>query len=161
MTNLTGCVVLTVTFCFCLRGQFIIEAVLGGNQGSIAIDDIVVYRSESDSCPAERECTFQSSLCGLLPEPSTSETWARMTGMSKPTSSSGPTVDHTLGTDQGVHVVFQFQLQSVISTLEPSQPLVSEFHISLIQRFLLSKCFFPEFAFQLLMWLRSYAQVII
>ncbi|XP_075875933.1 MAM and LDL-receptor class A domain-containing protein 1 [Nelusetta ayraudi] len=87
--------------------QFIIEAVLGGNQGSIAIDDIMVYRSESDSCPAEKECTFQSSLCGLLPEPSTTETWARMTGMSKPASSSGPTVDHTLGTDQGYYLSAQ------------------------------------------------------
>lgn len=123
--NLTSCIVLTPTL-LCLHGQFIIEAVLGGKQGSIAIDDIMVYRSESDSCPAEKECTFQSSLCGLLPEPSTTETWARMTGMSKPASSSGPTADHTLGTDQGVHVMFQ--LQSASYKLEPSQPLVSEFH---------------------------------
>lgn len=84
-----------------LYGQFIFEAVQGGNQGSIAIDDVTVYRSESDSCPAERECTFQTSLCGLLPEPSTPATWSRITALSKPANSSGPTADHTLGTDQG------------------------------------------------------------
>lgn len=86
----------------CLCGQFILEAVTGGDQGSIAIDNIEVYRSETDSCPAERECTFQGSLCGLQPQPSANFTWARLSGESKPADSSGPTADHTLGTDQGL-----------------------------------------------------------
>lgn len=85
----------------CLYVQFIFEAVQGGNQGSIAIDDVMVYRSESDSCPAEKECTFQTSLCGFLPELSTPKTWSRMTAVSKPADSSGPNADHTLETDQG------------------------------------------------------------
>lgn len=74
---------------------------MGGNQGSIAIDDIVVYSSETGSCPAERECSFQGSLCGLQPEPSVDFSWRRVTGMSQPGNSSGPNVDHTLRTEQG------------------------------------------------------------
>lgn len=85
--------------------QFIIEAVVGGKQGSIAIDDIIVYSSESGSCPAERECTFQGSLCGLLPLPSENFSWIRITGKSQPANSSGPATDHTLGTEQGVQLL--------------------------------------------------------
>ncbi|KAK5889270.1 hypothetical protein CesoFtcFv8_015287 [Champsocephalus esox] len=59
--------------------QFIIEAVVGGTQGSIAIDDLKVY-SETDSCPAERECTFQGSLCGMLPRPFANSSWSRSMG---------------------------------------------------------------------------------
>lgn len=82
--------------------QFIIEAVVGGNQGRIAITDIMVYPSESGSCPPERECTFQGSLCGLLPQPAANFTWMRITGSSQPANSSGPATDHTLGTEHGL-----------------------------------------------------------
>lgn len=85
--------------------QFIIEAVVGGKQGSIAIDNIIVYSSESGPCPAERECTFQGSLCGLLPLPSANFSWIRITGKSQPANSSGPATDHTLGTEQGVQLL--------------------------------------------------------
>lgn len=103
-------------FYSCLYDQFIFEAVQGGNEGSIAIDDVMVYRSESDSCPAERECTFQSSLCGFLPEPSTPNTWSRTTAISKPANSSGPNADHTLQTDQGMKVCFSFQSNLMIKS---------------------------------------------
>lgn len=82
--------------------QFIIEAVVGGNQGRIAITDIKVYNSESGSCPPERECTFQGSLCGLLPQPAANFSWMRIKGSSQPANSSGPATDHTLGTEQGL-----------------------------------------------------------
>lgn len=81
--------------------QFVIEAVVGGTQGSIAIDDVTVHSSETGSCPPERECTFQGSLCGLLPQPSADFSWSRITGASQPANSSGPSADHTLGTEQG------------------------------------------------------------
>ncbi|XP_044077011.1 MAM and LDL-receptor class A domain-containing protein 1 isoform X2 [Siniperca chuatsi] len=87
--------------------QFIIEAVVGGKQGSIAIDNIMVSSSENGSCPAERECTFQGSLCGLLPQPSANFSWSRITGTSQPANSSGPTTDHTLGTEQGYYLSAQ------------------------------------------------------
>lgn len=90
--------------------QFIIEAVVDGKQGSIAIDDIMVSSSENGACPAERECTFQGSLCGLLPQPSANFTWSRITGASQPANSSGPATDHTLGTEQGQQV-FEMQPQ--------------------------------------------------
>lgn len=84
--------------------QFIIEAVVGGKQGSIAIDNIMVS-SDNGSCPAERECTFQGSLCGLKPQPSADFSWSRIMGTSQPANSSGPTADHTLGTAQGLQLL--------------------------------------------------------
>ncbi|TNM98369.1 hypothetical protein fugu_014615 [Takifugu bimaculatus] len=84
--------------------QFIIEAMVGGNQGRIAITDIMVYPSESGSCPPERECTFQGSLCGLLPQPAANFSWMRIRGSSQPANSSGPATDHTLGTEQGFYL---------------------------------------------------------
>ncbi|XP_014854147.1 PREDICTED: MAM and LDL-receptor class A domain-containing protein 2-like [Poecilia mexicana] len=84
--------------------QFIIEAVVGGTQGSIAIDDVVVAASLNGSCPPERECTFQGSLCGMQPHPSANFSWDRITGVSQPANSSGPTKDHTLGTEQGYYL---------------------------------------------------------
>ncbi|CAL9689267.1 unnamed protein product [Knipowitschia caucasica] len=84
--------------------QFIIEAVVGGTQGSIAIDDIVVSRS-SNGCPAERECTFQGSMCGL--QTSAEFGWTRVKGSALPENSAGPKTDHTLGTDQGYYLSSQ------------------------------------------------------
>lgn len=85
-----------------------------GKQGSIAIDDIMVSSSENGTCPAERECTFQGSLCGLLPQPSANFTWSRITGASQPANSSGPATDHTLGTEQGQQV---FEMQPQLARL--------------------------------------------
>nr|XP_020447005.1 MAM and LDL-receptor class A domain-containing protein 1-like isoform X2 [Monopterus albus] len=84
--------------------QFIIEAVVGGNQGSIAIDDITVSSAVTGSCPPERECTFQGSLCGLLSQSSADFSWSRITGASQAANSSGPATDHTLGTAQGYYL---------------------------------------------------------
>nr|XP_046265191.1 MAM and LDL-receptor class A domain-containing protein 1 isoform X2 [Scatophagus argus] len=109
--------------------QFIIEAVVGGKQGTIAIDNIKVYSSETGSCPAERECTFQGSLCGLLPQPSANFTWSRITGKSQPANSSGPAADHTLGTEQGYYLSAQLWSHPVGSrgavmtaVMEPTAP---------------------------------------
>ncbi|RVE62060.1 hypothetical protein OJAV_G00176900 [Oryzias javanicus] len=84
--------------------QFTIEAVVGGQQGSIAIDDVVVSAGVNGSCPPERECSFQGSLCGLTPRPAADFRWNRITGASRPANSSGPAADHTLGTEQGYYL---------------------------------------------------------
>ncbi|KAF7668436.1 hypothetical protein LDENG_00014610 [Lucifuga dentata] len=84
--------------------QFIIEAEVGNKQGSISIDDILLSSSENGSCSAERECTFQGSLCGLQPQPSADFSWSRIRGTSQPHNSSGPATDHTLGTEQGYYL---------------------------------------------------------
>ncbi|MED6241113.1 hypothetical protein ATANTOWER_028659 [Ataeniobius toweri] len=111
--------------------QFIIEAVVGGKQGSIAIDDIEVSTSLNGSCPPERECTFQGSLCGMRPQPSANFSWNRITGMSQPANSSGPTKDHTLGTEQGYYLsagLWKHSLGSrgaMIALMEPT-PLNGE-----------------------------------
>ncbi|CAL8320128.1 unnamed protein product, partial [Arctogadus glacialis] len=85
--------------------QFIIEAETGEKhtKGSIAVDDIEVSSSTSGSCPAERECTFQSSLCGLQPRAEPEFSWNRTRGI-QPANSSGPASDHTLGTEQGFYL---------------------------------------------------------
>ncbi|XP_069366962.1 MAM and LDL-receptor class A domain-containing protein 2 [Paralichthys olivaceus] len=108
--------------------QFIIEAVVGGTQGSIALDDIVVSRTNG-SCAPERECTFQGSLCGLRPQPSADFSWSRIRGTSQPVNSSGPIVDHTLGTEQGYYLSAQLWSHPVGSrqammtaTMEPTPP---------------------------------------
>ncbi|XP_067330349.1 MAM and LDL-receptor class A domain-containing protein 2 [Channa argus] len=109
--------------------QFIIEAVVGGKQGSIAIDDIIVSSSEGGTCPPERECTFQGSLCGLLPQPSANSSWTRITGTSQPNNFSGPATDHTLGTEQGYYLSAQLWSHPVGSrsammtaVMEPTPP---------------------------------------
>lgn len=86
--------------------QFIFEAILGGTDGSIALDEVQVWSSINGSCPPERECTFQSSLCGLEPDPAADFPWVRITGM-QAAGSSSPSKDHTLGTDQGYYMSAQ------------------------------------------------------
>ncbi|XP_062407771.1 MAM and LDL-receptor class A domain-containing protein 1 [Sardina pilchardus] len=83
--------------------QFIFEATLGGTDGSIAIDDVHVSNGVDGSCPAERECTFQGSLCGLQHDPSADFAWVRTTASLSPNTSS-PAADHTLGTAQGYYL---------------------------------------------------------
>ncbi|KAM3603666.1 uncharacterized protein V6R79_000320 [Siganus canaliculatus] len=109
--------------------QFIIEAVTGGRSGSIAIDDINVFSSETGSCPAERECTFQGSLCGLVPHPSSNFSWSRITGTSQPLNDSGPATDHTLMTDQGYYLSAQLwnhpvgsRVAVMTAVMEPTAP---------------------------------------
>ncbi|XP_072296914.1 MAM and LDL-receptor class A domain-containing protein 2 [Eucyclogobius newberryi] len=82
--------------------QFIIEAVVGETRGSISIDDIVVSRGSNGSCPAERECTFQGSMCGLQPFGGLG--WTRTKGSALPANATGPEADHTLGTGQGYYL---------------------------------------------------------
>lgn len=80
--------------------KFIFEATLGGTDGSIALDGVQVWSSVNGSCPPKRECTFQSSLCGLETDPDADFPWIRITGM-QAAGSPSPSKDHTLGTDQG------------------------------------------------------------
>ncbi|XP_054624893.1 MAM and LDL-receptor class A domain-containing protein 1 [Dunckerocampus dactyliophorus] len=108
--------------------RFIIEAVVGGKQGTISIDDLVVYSRDNGSCPAERECTFQGSLCGMQPILSSDVSWNRTTGVSQPSNSSGPHTDHTLETDHGYYLSAQLWRQpsgsrsQIVTTLMESTP---------------------------------------
>ncbi|KAI4891478.1 hypothetical protein NFI96_023830, partial [Prochilodus magdalenae] len=86
--------------------QFIFEGILGGTDGSIAIDDVQVWSSVNGSCPAEQECTFQSGLCGLQADPEAHFSWLRTTG-ELAIGSPSPHMDHTLGTDQGYYLSAQ------------------------------------------------------
>ncbi|XP_037401783.1 MAM and LDL-receptor class A domain-containing protein 1 isoform X2 [Pygocentrus nattereri] len=86
--------------------QFIFEGILGGTDGSIAVDDVQVWSSVNGSCLDKRECTFQSGLCGLQPEPAAHFPWVRTTGQ-QAVGSANPPTDHTLGTDQGYYLSAQ------------------------------------------------------
>ncbi|KAI5627922.1 MAM and LDL-receptor class A domain-containing protein 1 [Silurus asotus] len=86
--------------------QFIFEAILGGTDGSIALDEVQVSSSVNGKCPPERECTFQSSLCGLEHDLTADYPWVRTTGM-QAAGSTSPSKDHTLGTDQGYYLSAQ------------------------------------------------------
>ncbi|TRY97688.1 hypothetical protein DNTS_035488 [Danionella cerebrum] len=86
--------------------QFIFEGTFGGTDGYMAIDDVQVSSSINGSCPVERECTFQSSLCGLSPDTSTDFTWIRSNGEVS-TSTPSPATDHTLGTSKGFYLSAQ------------------------------------------------------
>uniref|UniRef100_A0A4W4DPF1 MAM domain-containing protein n=1 Tax=Electrophorus electricus TaxID=8005 RepID=A0A4W4DPF1_ELEEL len=89
-----------------LSFAFIFEAVSGGTDISVALDDVQVISSIDGSCPAESECTFQTSLCGLLPDPAAAFPWIRSTGQQAAASGS-PAVDHTLGTERGYYMSAQ------------------------------------------------------
>ncbi|XP_050961124.1 MAM and LDL-receptor class A domain-containing protein 2 isoform X2 [Labeo rohita] len=86
--------------------QFIFEGILEDTDGYIAIDDVQVSSSVNGSCPAERECTFQGSLCGLKPDPTTDFTWIRTNG-ELATGTPSPAADHTLETDKGFYLSAQ------------------------------------------------------
>ncbi|XP_067219288.1 MAM and LDL-receptor class A domain-containing protein 1 isoform X1 [Chanodichthys erythropterus] len=83
--------------------QMIFEGILEGTKGYIAIDDVQV---SNGSCPAERECTFQASLCGLLSDPTADFTWIRTNG-ELATGTPSPATDHTLETDKGFYLSAQ------------------------------------------------------
>ncbi|MFT7812312.1 MAM and LDL-receptor class A domain-containing protein 2-like isoform X1 [Arapaima gigas] len=86
--------------------QFIFEASVGGAYGSIAIDDVVVSEAQNRSCPADRECTFQGSCCGLLGDITGHFNWTRTTGVLSINTTS-PALDHTLGTNHGYYLSAQ------------------------------------------------------
>ncbi|XP_048866511.1 MAM and LDL-receptor class A domain-containing protein 1 isoform X9 [Brienomyrus brachyistius] len=92
--------------------QFVFEATVGGAYGSIAIDDVVVSAAPDGSCRAERECTFQGSLCGLLQDHTGNFNWSRTTG-EQSVNTSSPGHDHTLGTAQGYYLSAQIWRWSV------------------------------------------------
>uniref|UniRef100_A0A3B3I5C0 MAM domain-containing protein n=1 Tax=Oryzias latipes TaxID=8090 RepID=A0A3B3I5C0_ORYLA len=104
-------------FCCCLTfrifSQFVIEAVVGGEQGYIAMDDIVVSGSVDSSCPPERECSFHGSLCGLLPQPSADFHWNRITGASQPGNSSA---------DSNVRAFSPLRGAMMTAVMEPTPP---------------------------------------
>ncbi|KAK1172074.1 MAM and LDL-receptor class A domain-containing protein 2-like isoform X2 [Acipenser oxyrinchus oxyrinchus] len=91
--------------------QFIFEAVPGGTQGSIAIDDVVITESINGSCPAERECTFETSRCNLKDVAGGSFNWTRITREIS-TNTSSPLEDHTLGTAYGFYLSTQIWKQA-------------------------------------------------
>ncbi|KAL1280451.1 hypothetical protein QQF64_015051 [Cirrhinus molitorella] len=86
--------------------QFIFEGILESTDGYIAIDDVQVSSSINGSCPAERECTFQGSLCGLKPDPTADFTWTRTNG-ELAIGTPSPAADHTLETDKGFYLSAQ------------------------------------------------------
>ncbi|XP_035221345.1 MAM and LDL-receptor class A domain-containing protein 2-like [Stegodyphus dumicola] len=85
--------------------EIVFEAVMAkGNEGYIAVDDIVV---KEGSCPPPGSCDFETDLCTWQNANSDVDLeWVRNTG-STPTANTGPDVDHTLGTELGSYIYLQ------------------------------------------------------
>lgn len=81
--------------------QAVFEGVISPNPsriGTLAIDDVWI---DSSPCPPPGSCTFERNMCTLYNDRTNATMeWLRNNGE---TSSyyTGPTVDHTLGTNQG------------------------------------------------------------
>uniref|UniRef100_A0A3B3RPL2 MAM domain-containing protein n=1 Tax=Paramormyrops kingsleyae TaxID=1676925 RepID=A0A3B3RPL2_9TELE len=83
-------------------GNIVVEGVWGtGVSGGVAIDDVVL---SNGACPPPGVCDFQGSLCGWTNiEAGDQADWLRGRGTS-PLPSTGPRVDHTMGSSQGYYV---------------------------------------------------------
>ena len=74
------------------------EGITGSSyQGDIAIDDISMTPGP---CPGIGSCDFETDTCGWIQRRDDVFDWTRRSGPT-PSSSTGPTVDHTLGTTTG------------------------------------------------------------
>lgn len=75
-----------------------------GYQGDIAVDDLAVLPG---ACPAPGNCDFESDTCGYLNTRVGDQfDWLRSTGGTL-TPNTGPSVDHTTGTDQGFYMFIE------------------------------------------------------
>ncbi|XP_071104753.1 MAM and LDL-receptor class A domain-containing protein 1-like [Haliotis cracherodii] len=74
--------------------QLVFEAIQGSGTGTfIALDDISV---SSASCASLASCDFENSFCSWMQSKSDDFDWTRRRG-STPSTYTGPTTDHTLG----------------------------------------------------------------
>ncbi|XP_077978860.1 MAM and LDL-receptor class A domain-containing protein 1-like [Glandiceps talaboti] len=86
--------------------QVLFEGIVGnGDRGDIAIDDVLI---DNTPCQAEGWCSFEDDMCGWSNEYVKDDDydWIRIAG-SSPTSYTGPSVDHTLGTPSGYYVYIE------------------------------------------------------
>lgn len=67
--------------------------------GDIAIDDVML---SDDPCPPPGDCTFENGMCTWVNTKGDVFDWTRNSG-STPSLQTGPSVDHTLGTDYGMY----------------------------------------------------------
>ncbi|XP_041467508.1 MAM and LDL-receptor class A domain-containing protein 1-like [Lytechinus variegatus] len=79
--------------------MIIYEGINGGQYGDIALDDLNLY---DGVCPTQVECDFEVDFCFWTQEPSSSWKWLRNAG-STPSSSTGPSRDHSTGTSFGYY----------------------------------------------------------
>jgi hypothetical protein len=83
-----------------------------GYRGDIAIDDVawipysVPVEPSEDPGPDMELCTFENGFCRWISLPSAEVQWMRHQG-STPTRETGPSVDHTLGTENGYYIYFE------------------------------------------------------
>ncbi|XP_070566390.1 MAM and LDL-receptor class A domain-containing protein 1-like [Ptychodera flava] len=86
--------------------QIVFEAIVGGSySGDIAIDDVQIT---DGACQTTGDCDFEGgSLCSSWSQATDDDfDWTWTTG-STPSTSTGPGVDHTTGTDQGGYIFIE------------------------------------------------------
>lgn len=93
--------------------QIVVEGVRGtGVSGGVAIDDVVL---SNGACPPPGVCDFQGSLCGWTNiEAGDQADWLRGRGTS-PLPSTGPHVDHTMGSSQGGVYMMQHKGRMILA----------------------------------------------
>ncbi len=67
-------------------------------KGYAAVDDILVHEGD---CPPVDFCTFEKDLCEYVNDPDADFTWSRGNSTQGSTNTTGPSIDHTLGTSDG------------------------------------------------------------
>eukprot|EP00795_Rhopilema_esculentum_P012712 gene12712-3431_t len=81
--------------------QVVFEGVRGTSfSGDIALDDLDV---SPGVCPTPTECDWEHGLCGFTQDSTDDFDWTRQKG-STPSIGTGPSVDHTLQTNQGYYI---------------------------------------------------------
>ncbi|XP_078483553.1 MAM and LDL-receptor class A domain-containing protein 1 isoform X3 [Ciona intestinalis] len=100
------------------------EGIRGGFDGDIAIDDISVTEGR---CPLKpRECDFEATNCHFNKDKTDDgDFWTIRKGAAKHSDVTGPTVDHTLQTDEGSYYIaelYDVDVGLITRTLTPSHP---------------------------------------
>ena len=96
--------------------QLVFEGVRGsGYQGDIAIDDISM---DVGACQGVATCDFETDLCGWTERQDDVFDWTLNRGTT-PSSNTGPSVDHTLGTTTGQWSVLAHGLLFEQDILDP------------------------------------------
>ncbi|KAI8477725.1 hypothetical protein Bbelb_445450, partial [Branchiostoma belcheri] len=77
--------------------------------GDIALDDIVIADADTPDTALQYDCDFEhetSDLCGYVQDETDQLQWTRQQG-GTPSAGTGPSADHTLGTDAGHYMYME------------------------------------------------------
>ncbi|KAH9494979.1 hypothetical protein Btru_018315, partial [Bulinus truncatus] len=86
--------------------KIVFNVQLRGGQGYVALDDFSVTDGYCQSPPSNIDCNFEKDICLWHQNTNDQFDWTRKSGRTE-SSNTGPTVDHTLKTDQGFYIYIE------------------------------------------------------